>query len=54
MTSLKVGSVNLDTSKHRYVQNFYGHTDGIWNISTANIASIQILASASAGIYCFL
>lgn len=48
VTSLKVGSVNLDTSKHRFVQNFCGHSDGIWNLSTVNVGSTQIIASASA------
>lgn len=54
VTSLKVGSVNLDTSKHRFVQNFCGHSDGIWNLSTVNVGSTQIIASASAGIIYFI
>lgn len=48
VTSLKVGT-NMDNSKHRYVQNFKGHIDGIWHVTTAQISSCQILASASAG-----
>jgi WD40 repeat protein len=45
--ALKVGS-SVPESKNRYVQNFKGHTDGVWHICTAKIGTCNILASASA------
>uniref|UniRef100_A0A1I8B0P6 WD repeat-containing protein 37 n=1 Tax=Meloidogyne hapla TaxID=6305 RepID=A0A1I8B0P6_MELHA len=43
--ALKVG---VPESKNRYVQNFKGHTDGVWHVCTAKIGSFNVLASASA------
>nr|CAD2162688.1 unnamed protein product [Meloidogyne enterolobii] len=45
--ALKVGS-SVSESKNRYVQNFKGHTDGIWDVCTAKVGNFNVLASASA------
>ena len=49
--ALKVGS-SIPESKNRYVQNFKGHSDGVWHVCTAKIGNCNILASASAGYFC--
>lgn len=47
--ALKVGA-NFPESKHKFVQSFKGHTDGVWQVCTAQIsATNHIFASASAG-----
>uniref|UniRef100_A0A915CZN6 WD repeat-containing protein 37 n=1 Tax=Ditylenchus dipsaci TaxID=166011 RepID=A0A915CZN6_9BILA len=52
VTSLKSGgggNLLADTSKHRFVQNFKGHSDGIWHVDAAclGVASM-VVGSASA------
>ncbi|KAI1717102.1 WD repeat-containing protein 37 [Ditylenchus destructor] len=52
VTSLKGssggGNILADNSKHRYVQNFKGHSDGVWHVATATTAFCSVVASASA------
>ncbi|CAK5038113.1 unnamed protein product [Meloidogyne enterolobii] len=45
--ALKVGS-SVSESKNRFVQNFKGHTDGVWDVCTAKVGNFNVLASASA------
>lgn len=45
--ALKVGA-NFPESKHRFVQTFKGHVDGVWHVCTAHFGSVYLLASASA------
>ncbi|KAL3076904.1 hypothetical protein niasHT_039684 [Heterodera trifolii] len=46
--TLKVGA-NFPESKHKVVQSFKGHSDGVWHISTAQVGnSAHVIASASA------
>ncbi|KAL3078273.1 hypothetical protein niasHS_012160 [Heterodera schachtii] len=46
--TLKVGA-NFPESKHKVVQSFKGHSDGVWHISTAQVGnSTHVIASASA------
>jgi len=50
---LKVGS-SVPESKNRFVQNFKGHTDGVWDVCTAKVGNFNVLASASAGLlFCY-
>uniref|UniRef100_A0A7E4VJQ7 WD repeat-containing protein 37 n=1 Tax=Panagrellus redivivus TaxID=6233 RepID=A0A7E4VJQ7_PANRE len=48
VTSLKGGSSNSDSSKSRYVQNFNGHTDAVWDLASLTTPNVRIIASASA------
>ncbi|KAK0417526.1 hypothetical protein QR680_013061 [Steinernema hermaphroditum] len=46
--SLKGAGVGFDSSRHRYVRHFSGHTDGVWHVSVSPGPSPQFIASASA------
>lgn len=47
--ALNVGA-NFPESKHKFVQTFKGHADGVWHVCTAQVGTLtQIVASASAG-----
>jgi WD40 repeat protein len=48
VTSLKVGTGNTELSKARYMRNFIGHTDAVWDLATISNSSINAIASASA------
>lgn len=45
--ALKVGA-NFPESKHRFVQSFNGHVDGVWHVCAAKIGMAYVLGSASA------
>ena len=54
VTSLKVGAGNTELSKARYMRNFTGHTDAVWDLATISNSVINAVASASAGAYLYL
>jgi hypothetical protein len=50
--ALKVGAnFPAESKQHRFVQNFKGHADGVWQVCAAQWgSSTSLLASASAGL----